>query len=67
MDSMISGHQQIEQVIRNWEEKQEVHKQEVMHLEDVHNKNNIVILNLKTIIVKVFFTCWKLWKIVQGR
>jgi hypothetical protein len=26
-----------------------------MHLEDVHNKNNIVIFNLKTITVKVFY------------
>lgn len=61
MDSVINGHQQIEQVMRNREEKQEVHKQEVMHLEDVHNKNNIVILNLKTVIVKTLFACWKLW------
>jgi hypothetical protein len=51
VNSVINGHQQIEQVIRNWEEKREVHKQEVMHLEDVHNKNNIVILNLKSVIV----------------
>jgi hypothetical protein len=36
-----------------------------MHLENMHTKNNIVILNLKTIIVKVFLhvgSCGKLFK-----
>jgi hypothetical protein len=44
---MINGHRQSQQIIWNWEERQEAHKQEVKCFEDVHRMNNILTLGLK--------------------